>query len=130
MSTNANNNALIEITPRGPSIAGTRITVYSIMDYIKANWSKEEILAHTPRVTMAHIEAVYDYIEQHRAEVEAEYARILEREALARAESEKMLRERGLYTGDLTPEERQQRLLKRWEELQATQPPNEHRTAA
>ena len=30
-------NPLIEILPRGPSIAGTRITVYSMMDYIKAN---------------------------------------------------------------------------------------------
>lgn len=106
MSANTTTKPLIEITPRGPSIAGTRITVYSIMDSIKANWSKEEILAHLPRVTMEQLEAVYEYIEQHRDEVEAEYAQILRDEAEARAEAERIFRARSPYPPDMPWEEK------------------------
>ena len=81
-------NALIVETPRGPSIAGTRITVYSAMDLIKANWSKEDILQFMP-ITAEQLDAVYEYVEQHRDEVEQEYEDILRREAEARAQSEK-----------------------------------------
>ena len=54
-------NSLIVETPRGPSIAGTRITVYSVMDYIKANRSKEYILQFL-RVTPEQLDAAFEYI--------------------------------------------------------------------
>lgn len=89
MNTATSTEPLIDANnPRGPSIAGTRITVYSVMDSIKAGWDKEEILAHLPRVSLEQLDAVYDYIEQHREEVEAAYKRILLRSAAAQAESE------------------------------------------
>ena len=120
---------LVEITARGPSVAG--VTVYSLMDYIKADWSTAEILEVTPQISAAQLEAVYEYIDQHRAEVEAEYAAILAREAAAQAESVRMLRERGLYTADLPLEERRQRLLKKLNEReQPAQSDNENRAAA
>ncbi len=34
---------LIEETPRGLSIAGTRITVYSVMDYLNGDWDRDFI---------------------------------------------------------------------------------------
>src|SRR5204862_4478920 len=81
MSTTTVVKPLIEVTPRGPSIAGTRITVYSVMDYITRNRSKEYILEMMPAITAEQLDAVYDYIEQHREAVEEEYAQILRRSA-------------------------------------------------
>lgn len=63
-------------TPRGLSIAGTRITIYQIMDYVKANYPPEVIREHF-RLTVRQTEEVLAYIDQHAAEVEAEYQRIL-----------------------------------------------------
>ncbi len=108
-------NSLIVETPRGPSIAGSRITIYSIMDSIKAGWSKEEILQVMSRVTAEQLDAVYEYIEQHREEVEQEYERIVQREELARAESERIMRERTPDLFDISPEELRRRLLQKLE---------------
>jgi uncharacterized protein (DUF433 family) len=118
MSETTTNNSLVVETPRGPSIAGTRITVYSMMDYIKAQWSKEEILQVTPRITAEQLDAVYEYIEQHRDAVEQEYERILRREAAERAEAEKFMRERTPDLFDIPPEELRRRLIRRLEEKQ------------
>ncbi|MGH9802540.1 MAG: DUF433 domain-containing protein [Blastocatellia bacterium] len=110
-------NPLIEILPRGPSIAGTRITVYSVMDSIKANCSKEEILAHLPRISSEQLDAVYEYIEQHREEVEAEYALILQNEAEARVEAERIFRERSPFPPDMPWEEKHKIMIKRAQEM-------------
>ena len=116
MSTTTTTNALIVETPRGPSIAGTRITVYSIMDSIKAGWSKEEILQVMTRVTAAQLDAVYEYIEQHREEVEQAYARILQREAAERAYYEERNRGRAPFPPDMPLEERRQIMIRKLEE--------------
>jgi len=116
MNTTTTASPLIVETPRGPSIAGTRITIYSIMDSIKAGWSSEEILQVMPRVTAEQLDAVYEYIEQHREEVERAYERILRRSAEARAESERIMRERTPDLFDLPPEELRRRLLQKLEE--------------
>ncbi len=63
-------------TPRGLSIAGTRITLYQIMDYVKAHQSPAVIRDHF-RLTIKQTEDVLAYIEQHRDAVEAEYQDIL-----------------------------------------------------
>ena len=68
-------------TERGLTIAGTRITLYQIMDYLKAEYSVEEILACF-RLTIRQITDVLKYIETHHNEVESEYQQVL---ALAEA---------------------------------------------
>lgn len=106
--------ALIVETPRGPSLAGTRITVYSVMDLIKAGRSKryiERMMLLTPE----QVKAVFEYVEQHREAVEAAYARILQREAEARAESERIMRERSPYPPDMPWEEKRKLMLQRLE---------------
>ena len=65
-------------TARGLSIAGTRITLYQIMDYLKAQQSPETIRDHF-RLTIKQLEDVLAYIKQHQTEVEAEYQEILAR---------------------------------------------------
>ncbi len=62
---------------RGLSIAGTRITLYSIMDYIKADWPPK-LIRDRLNLTDKQIADVMDYIESHRAEVEAEYQTVLQ----------------------------------------------------
>jgi len=63
-------------TSRGLSIAGTRITLYQIMDYVKANEPPEVIRDHF-RLTIRQTAAVMEYIRTHYDEVEAEYRNIV-----------------------------------------------------
>jgi len=59
-------------TYRGLTIAGTRITLYQIMDYIKAKLPDEIIREHF-RLTIKQVEDILLYIQQHYDDVEAEY---------------------------------------------------------
>ena len=61
---------------RGPEVRGTRITVYSILDYLIAGWPAPRIAALF-RISSQEVQAAVAYIEEHRAEVMANYARIL-----------------------------------------------------
>ena len=63
---------------RGPEIAGTRITVYDVMDYYKQGWHHATIALHCG-VSSAEVLAAIQYIEEHQKEVKAEYQKILER---------------------------------------------------
>jgi uncharacterized protein (DUF433 family) len=63
---------------RGPEIAGTRITVYDVMDYYKADWHRDQIAALF-RLSSRDIQAAIDYIEAHKEEVETDYQKILNR---------------------------------------------------
>jgi uncharacterized protein (DUF433 family) len=132
MSETTSNNSLVVETSRGPSIAGTRITVYSVMDLIKNNRSKEYI-AQMMLITPEEVDAVYEYIARHRNAVEQEYERILLREAEARAEAEKFMRERTPDLFDISPEELRRRLIQKLEEkkkaIQAQNGNHEYRGA-
>jgi uncharacterized protein (DUF433 family) len=63
-------------TTRGLSIAGTRITLYHVMDYLQADQSPE-VIRDCLNLTEQQIADVMTYIEEHRAEVEAEYQQVL-----------------------------------------------------
>jgi uncharacterized protein (DUF433 family) len=63
---------------RGPEIAGTRITVYDVMDYYKHGWHRDQTAALF-RLSSRDIQAAIDYIESHEEEVEIEYQTILNR---------------------------------------------------
>src|SRR5438132_7781294 len=63
---------------RGPEIEGTRITVYDVMDYYIDGWPAARIANWLSQRT-DDIQAAIDYIEAHRAEVEEDYRKIVER---------------------------------------------------
>ena len=63
---------------RGPEIAGTRITVFDVLDYRKHGWHRDRIAALF-RLSSAQIQAALDYIDAHSEEVMAEYQRIVDR---------------------------------------------------
>jgi uncharacterized protein (DUF433 family) len=63
---------------RGPEIQGTRVTVYRIMDFLRAG-SPPERIAIELDLAADQVQAVLEYIDSHRGEVEAAYNEILER---------------------------------------------------
>src|SRR5438552_385178 len=63
---------------RGPEIAGTRITVYDILDYSKHNWHPNSIASWLD-VSTDQVLAALQYIEEYQTEVLAEYQAILDR---------------------------------------------------
>lgn len=63
-------------TERGLTIAGTRITLYDVMDYVTAQYPPKFIQGLF-ELTDAQINAALAYIEAHRTEVEAEYQQVL-----------------------------------------------------
>jgi uncharacterized protein (DUF433 family) len=73
-------NQVIIDRGRGPEIAGTRITVYDIMDYYKQNWHHTAIAAWL-KISSRQVLAAIQYIEEHKEEVLAEYQKMLDRGA-------------------------------------------------
>jgi uncharacterized protein (DUF433 family) len=65
---------------RGPEIAGTRITVYDVLDYHKLGWHRD-MIADTLELYSHEVELAIRYIEDHRDEVMAHYAEMLARDA-------------------------------------------------
>src|SRR5438067_9376633 len=59
-------------TGRGLTIAGTRITLYQVMDYLKDDWPPH-LVQHWLGITEEQMADVMAYIGGHREEVEAEY---------------------------------------------------------
>jgi uncharacterized protein (DUF433 family) len=68
--------AAIIRTERGLTIAGTRITLYDVMDYVTAQYPPQFIRGLF-NLTDEQMAAALDYIERHRAEVDAEYQVVL-----------------------------------------------------
>ncbi|HLO88181.1 MAG TPA: DUF433 domain-containing protein [Nostocaceae cyanobacterium] len=69
--------AAIIRTERGLTIAGTRITIYDVLDHLKAGWTPPLILHWLP-LTEEQLNAALQYIDVHRDEVEAEYQTVLQ----------------------------------------------------
>src|SRR3954469_13863087 len=63
---------------RGPEIEGTRITVYCIMDYVRAGDPPSQI-SQELGLSEGQVLAAIEYIKAHRDEVEPEYEAILKR---------------------------------------------------
>lgn len=72
----SNGQVSIIRTERGLTIAGTRITLYDVMDYVTAQYPPKFIQGLF-ELTDAQIEAAIHYIETHRMEVESEYQQII-----------------------------------------------------
>jgi uncharacterized protein (DUF433 family) len=62
----------------GPTIEGTRVTVYRVYDYYQEGMHPL-LIAGKMRLSTPQVDAAIAYIESHRPQVEAEYAKIVER---------------------------------------------------
>ncbi len=77
MTQSSNKQSAIIRTERGLTIAGTRITLYDVMDYLTSGWSPQLIQDWLP-LTQEQADAALSYIETHRHEVDAEYQTVLQ----------------------------------------------------
>jgi hypothetical protein len=80
-------------TERGLTIAGTRKTVYQVMDCLKEDWPPKLIRSWLD-LTEQQMADVPEYIDAHREEVEAEYGYVLRRAEENRRYWEERNRER------------------------------------
>ena len=62
----------------GPKIEGTRITVYTILEYLRAGRTRDWIAAML-HLSSRQVQAAIDYIRDHEMQVNAEYEKILAR---------------------------------------------------
>lgn len=84
-------------TPGGLFIAGTRITLYDVMDYLVADWPPH-LIRHWLNLTEHQMAAVMQYIDRHRTEFEKEYQHVLQQAADIRHYWEARHQERGKQT--------------------------------
>jgi uncharacterized protein (DUF433 family) len=70
--------ATIIKTGRGPEIAGTRITVYDVIEYHNTGWHRD-MIADTLELSSEQVEVAIRYIEENRDEVMANFERNMER---------------------------------------------------
>jgi uncharacterized protein (DUF433 family) len=62
----------------GPKIEGTRITVYTVFEYLREGCSRDSIAA-TLNLSSRQVEVAMDYIREHEASVAADYEEIMAR---------------------------------------------------
>jgi uncharacterized protein (DUF433 family) len=107
-------NTTVIRTSRGLTIAGTRITLYSVMDYVTADWPPE-LIKDWLNLTDKQIKDVMDYIENHREEVESEYQIVLQQAEENRKYWEERNRERFAQIAAMPPKPGQEEI---WAKLQ------------
>lgn len=100
------NHTTVVRTSRGLSIAGTRITLYSILDYIHAGWPPK-LIRDRLNLTDQQITDALDYIATHQTEVETEYQQVLCDAAEIRHYWEEQNRERLAAIAALPPKPEQ-----------------------
>jgi uncharacterized protein (DUF433 family) len=64
-------------TSRGLTVAGTRITLYTILEYLHADWPPK-LIQEWLDLSDHQMADVLDYLAQHRAEVELEYQNVVQ----------------------------------------------------
>jgi uncharacterized protein (DUF433 family) len=83
---------------RGLCLAGRRITLYLVMDYLQAGWPSH-LISHWLGLNEAEVTNAINYIEAHRQEFEAEYADVVQSAAEREAYWRKIDRERPANLG-------------------------------
>jgi uncharacterized protein (DUF433 family) len=115
MTSPSNSQAAIIRTERGLAIAGTRITLYDIMDYVAAQYPPKFIQGLF-ELTEEQISVALAYIESNRTEVEAEYEQVLRETEELRQYYEAQNRER---IAQITRQPPKPGTEAAWEKLQA-----------
>jgi uncharacterized protein (DUF433 family) len=77
MASPSNGRTAIIRTEWGLTIAGTRITLYDVMDYVTAQYPPK-FIGDVLNLTKEQVNAALSYIKENRSEVEAEYQTVLQ----------------------------------------------------
>jgi uncharacterized protein (DUF433 family) len=114
----SNDRSSIIKTERGLTIGGTRITLYDVMDYLKAEYPPK-LIREKLGLTDEQILSALAYIKAHRSEVEAEYQDGLKTAAEIRQYWEERNRERFAKIAAMPPKPGQEVLrakLQAWKD--------------
>lgn len=96
-------------TERELTIAGTRITIYDVMDHLVAGWTPKLIRNWLP-LTEKQLNAALSYIDANRSEVEAEYQTVLQETQERREYWEDKNRERLAQIAKMPPKPGQEEI--------------------
>lgn len=77
MTQTSNEHVSIIRTERGLTIAGTRISLYDVIDFLKAEYLPS-LIRDRLSLTDVQIDSALSYIEANRTQVEAEYKEVLQ----------------------------------------------------
>jgi uncharacterized protein (DUF433 family) len=113
--TQTSTEATIIRTERGLTIDGTRITLYDVMDYYKSQYPPK-LIGDILSLTAQQVTSALSYIEENRAEVEAEYQIVVEEAEEIRQYWEERNHERLAEIAQLPPPSGREAA---WEKLQA-----------
>ncbi|HEY8600234.1 MAG TPA: DUF433 domain-containing protein [Thermomicrobiales bacterium] len=80
-------------TERGLTVAGTRVTLYDLLEYLADGWAHAELYA-VFGLSSAQFASALHYIEEHREAVEAEYHDVVQQAEDSRHYWEERNRER------------------------------------
>jgi uncharacterized protein (DUF433 family) len=105
-------------TERGLTIAGTRITLYDVMDYLVGD-GLPGLIRDRLNLTDRQVAAALSYIEANRAEVEAEYQQVLRETEETRQYWEERNRERIAQIAAMPPKPGQEAIRAKLQEHQA-----------
>jgi uncharacterized protein (DUF433 family) len=114
----ANPQPTVIRTSRGLSIAGRRLTLYSIMDYLQAGWPPH-LVRDEFNLTDNQMADVLSYIETHRDEVEQEYQAVLQHAEETRQYWEERTRERRKHIAHTPPKPGQEEIRARLQAAKA-----------
>ncbi|NJR62627.1 MAG: DUF433 domain-containing protein [Cyanobacteria bacterium CRU_2_1] len=109
MTLASNGQTAIIRTERGLTIAGTRITLYDVIDYLESGWSPKLIRDWLP-LTEKQLEVALSYIETHRNEVEVEYQTVLQTAQEIQNYWEEKNRERLAQIANISPKPGQEEI--------------------
>lgn len=107
MTLGTNQQPSIIRTEQGLTIAGTRITLYDVMDHLAAGWTPQLILNWLP-LTEEQLNAALSYIDINQTAVEAEYQTVLQATQERREYWEDKNRERFAQIAKLPPKQGQE----------------------
>ena len=118
MTATTTENPTVVRTERGLVVKGSRLTLYQIMDYLRADYSRAMILEFHPWLAAEQLDDVLNYIATNRAEFEAEYQEVVAYSEEIRRYWEERNRER---VRQFDPEQLSSERRALWEKLQAWQ---------
>lgn len=96
MTASTQGQSTVVRTDRGLSIAGTRITLYALLDYLHADWPPK-LVQDWFNLTDQQMADVLAYLAEHREEVEREYQQVLRQAEANRQYWEVRNRERSAH---------------------------------
>ena len=104
--------AIIRRPDKGLTLSGTRVTLYALLDYLRAGWAPDDIREWLS-LSDEQLRVALDYIAAHRDAVEAEYVEVLREAEDRRHYWEDRLREHLSHTPPSPPSPEKAALLAR-----------------